>query len=48
MSLTENTLQLAVLRDPELSGEGACLLVYNFISKEYYDNWTPGEQEEPE
>lgn len=47
MSLTENTLQLAVLRDPELSGEGACLLVYNFISKEYYDNWTPGEQEEP-
>lgn len=48
MSLTENTLQLAVLRDPVLSGEGACLLVYNFISKEYYDNWTPGEEEEPE
>lgn len=48
MSLTENTLQLAVLRDPELSGEGAALLVYNFISKEYFDNWTPGEQEDPE
>lgn len=48
MSLTENTMQLAVLRDPALSGEGACLLVYNFISKEYKDNWTPGEVVEPE
>ncbi len=48
MSLTENTMQLAVLRDPALSGEGACLLVYNFISKEYKDNWVPGEVVEPE
>jgi len=48
LSLTENTLQLAALRDPALSGEGACLLVYNFISKEYSDNWVPGDVPDPE
>ncbi|HNX89204.1 MAG TPA: hypothetical protein PKH58_08985 [Paludibacteraceae bacterium] len=48
MSLTDNTMQLAVLRDPTLSGEGACLLVYNFISKDYYDNWVPPVVTEPE
>lgn len=47
MSLTANTMQLAVLRDPVLSGEGPCLLVYNFISKDYFDNWVP-QVEEPE
>lgn len=48
LSLTENTMQLAVLRDATLSGEGACLLVYNFISKDYKDAWVPGEVVEPE
>ena len=48
MSLTENTMQLAVLRDKALSGEDPCLLVYNYISKDYRDNWTPGEVTEPE
>ena len=48
LSLTETSMQLAVLRDPVLSGDGACLLVYNFISKEYSDAWTPGEVAEPE
>ncbi|MCO4291573.1 hypothetical protein NF867_01680 [Solitalea sp. MAHUQ-68] len=38
MSLTATTMQLAVLRT---SCEGPCLLVYNFVSKEYSDNWTP-------
>ncbi|MBP1618873.1 MAG: hypothetical protein H6Q14_2700 [Bacteroidetes bacterium] len=38
MSLTESTMQLAVLRDAALSGDGACLLVYNFVSKDYYDS----------
>lgn len=47
-SLTDSTLQLAALRDEALSGEGPCLLVYNYISKEYADNWTPGDQPEPE
>ncbi|MDR0892540.1 MAG: hypothetical protein LBN24_07985 [Mediterranea sp.] len=40
LSLTENTMQLGVIRDNDPS-EGPCLLVYNFISKEYSDNWTP-------
>lgn len=48
MSLTENTMQLAALRDAALSGEGACLLVYNFISKDYSDNWVAPETAEPE
>lgn len=48
MSLTENTLQLGVLRDPVLSGEGAALLVFNFISKDFFDSWVPGDQPEPE
>ncbi|MDR2057614.1 MAG: hypothetical protein LBP83_04925 [Dysgonamonadaceae bacterium] len=48
LSLTENSMQLGVLRDKALSGEDPCLLVYNFISKEYKDNWTPGETVEPE
>lgn len=48
LSLTQNSMQLGVLRDPVRSGEGICLLVYNYISKEYYDNWTPGEVAEPE
>lgn len=47
LSLTEDHMQLAVLRDPALSGEGACLLVYNFISKDYFDNWVPGEVDPP-
>jgi hypothetical protein len=48
LSLTENTMQLAVLRDAALSGEDACLLVYNYISAAYKENWTPGETTEPE
>jgi hypothetical protein len=43
ISLTENFMQLGVLRDATLSGEGAAMLVYNYISKDYYDNWVPVE-----
>ena len=39
MSLTKNTMQLAVFRDKALSGEDPCLLVFNYISKEYKDDW---------
>lgn len=39
LSLTEDHLQLGVIRDN--STEGPALLVYNFISEEYRDNWTP-------
>ncbi|WP_163324610.1 hypothetical protein [Draconibacterium mangrovi] len=48
MSLTENTMQLAALRDEALSGEGPCLLVYNYISQEYADSWVPEVTEDPE
>ncbi len=40
-SLTEETMQLGVLRRDDC--DGACLLVYNFISQEYSDNWVPEE-----
>ncbi|MEL4307738.1 hypothetical protein [Joostella sp. CR20] len=36
-SLTDDTMQLGVLRKD--SCDGAAMLVYNFISKEYSDNW---------
>ncbi len=39
LSLTEDHMQLAVLRDN--SSEGKALLVYNFISEDYRNNWTP-------
>lgn len=45
VTLTEHTMQLAVMRKE--SCDGAAYLVYNFISKEFSDNWTPG-GEEPE
>ncbi|MBQ8674175.1 MAG: hypothetical protein IJ511_09055 [Bacteroides sp.] len=36
LSLTENTMQIGVIRasDP-------CLLCFNYISEDYYNNWTP-------
>lgn len=33
-SLTDETLQIAILRDPGLSGEGAASLCYNYISND--------------
>lgn len=48
LSLTENTMQLAALRDQALSGEGAVWLIYNYISKDYSDNWVPADLPEPE
>ncbi len=47
-NLTEDIMQLGVLRDPVLSNDGECYLVFNFISKDYYDNWVPEEAEDPE
>jgi len=45
MSLTENTLQVGVLRKG--SCEGPATLVFNFISKEYSDNWVPKDVPDP-
>ena len=36
LSLGEETVQIAILRDPELSGEGACLLSFNYTTNEAY------------
>jgi len=41
VALTDDILQLGVLRDRDVDGEGPALIVYNFISKEYSDNWVP-------
>jgi hypothetical protein len=44
-SITENSLQLGVLRKD--SCDGAATLVYNFITKEYSDNWVPEDLPDP-
>lgn len=31
LSLTEESLQIGILRDPDLSGEGPCLLAFNYV-----------------
>ena len=49
--LGENQLMIANLRDPALSGEGACWFVWNFVSKEYADAYKASHgstQTEPE
>jgi hypothetical protein len=43
IEISENSLRLGVLRDKDVDGEGPAMLVYNFISKEYSDNWVPVE-----
>lgn len=45
-SITENTLQLGVLRKD--SCDGAATLVFNFITKEYSDNWVPEDLPDPD
>ncbi|UOB18739.1 hypothetical protein [Abyssalbus ytuae] len=44
-SLTEDTMQLGVIREAigACSSEGQAMIVYNFISEEYRDNWIPEE-----
>jgi hypothetical protein len=41
ISLTSTTMSLGVYRDKDVDGEGNALLVYNFISKEFSDNYVP-------
>lgn len=44
-SLTEDAMQLGVIREQtgSCAGEGPAMIVYNFISQEYSDNWVPEE-----
>ncbi|GAO29788.1 hypothetical protein [Geofilum rubicundum] len=48
MSVTENSMQLGVIRDEVLAGEPSAMLVYNYISKDYSDNWVPEDLPDPE
>ena len=43
MGLADDRLQIAAVRDN--SDEGKCLLCYNFVSEEYWNNWTPSAAE---
>ena len=45
MGLADDRLQIATVRDN--SDEGKCLLCYNFVSEEYWNNWTPPGREHP-
>ncbi|MDT0685407.1 hypothetical protein [Autumnicola psychrophila] len=45
-SLTDDTMQLGVLRPDGCNNEGPAMLVYNFITEEYKENYVP-EVEEP-
>lgn len=45
VTLTDNQLRVAMLRNPETSGEGKWWLVFNFVSKEYADNYKAPERE---
>jgi len=41
LSMDENTLQLGVIRDRDVDGEGPAMIVYNFLSKSFSDNYVP-------
>ena len=47
LTLTENYLQVAVLRSKDTSGEDPWWLVWNFVSKEWADSYVPEEQPDP-
>ena len=45
--LTENQLMIGNYRDEALSGEGKCVFCWNFVSKDYADNYVPEIKEDP-
>lgn len=45
VTLTNNQLRLAVLRNPDTSGEGKWWLCFNFVSKDYADHYEAPEVE---
>jgi hypothetical protein len=47
LHLDKNQLMIGNLRDQALSGEGSCWYVWNFVSKDYADNYKPAEVTEP-
>ncbi len=43
LSLDENSMQLGVIRDADVDGEGKAMLVYNFVTKSFIDSYVPPE-----
>lgn len=41
LSLDENTMQLGVIRDKDVDGEGPAMIVYNFLTKAFSENYVP-------
>jgi hypothetical protein len=46
LTLTENQLRIAILRE-EVSGESEWWLIWNYVSKEYADNYVPEDTSDP-
>lgn len=46
-TLNENQLRVGVMREKATSGEDPWWLIWNFVSKEYADNYVPEEKEDP-
>jgi len=44
MSITDDAIQLGVIRRDAC--DGPALLVFNYVSQEFVDNWQPGEEED--
>lgn len=45
VTLTDNQLRLGILRNPDTSGQGKWWIVFNFVSKDYADNYKAPEVE---
>ena len=45
LALTENQLRVGILREKETSGEDPWWIIWNFVHKEYADNFEPPAQE---
>ncbi len=45
ITLNEDQLRLGIIRNPDTSGEGKWYLVFNFVSKDYADNYEAPEVE---
>lgn len=47
LTLTKDQLQVGILRDPATSGDSKWWIIWNFVSKEYVDNYVPAKEPEP-
>lgn len=47
LKLTDNQLQVGILREKASSGEDPWWIIWNFVSKDYADNYVPEDQPDP-